>query len=760
MILGTAARRAGAPGGMGRFLIPAVCAALVLVWVVAVTGEAVARMNCVDGRACKRSQETVESRVYEFYGWYHNVGQALLHVSNLGIFGRMWWDLDAPSLEWPAGSNNEYLWAAGLWVGAIVTNDQTGLPDTLCTAAVYQQEFRPDPDDRLKTIYESWEGAANSGRYVDDDGDCSGPSGQLEGFDYFDEDPLDGVDNDIDGLVDEDYAAISQQMYRMEYEDTYEEDVNENPYNPADLHASLGLRVIQESYQWTSEKTDDFVGLSFSVINVGEETLRMAYVGFMVDADAGPDNPEIPYYIDDRGGFIDTIMVTPNPNNPTETDTLAISLCYMFDDPYGPDGNVATGYLGCMFLGHPTSDPDTLTPGNRPSAPTEVKVHAFRIWSSGAEDADSDRERYRFLRGPIPDQFQYPGCEYSADFPMYDEFDNDDDGETDEEDEWRVNIDRDAQSPQDWRLLLSAGPFTRIVPGDTLDFQYAFVMGEGLAGMLENAATVQQVYNGVWQEIPNCVGDQESLLLHWIADTPPPPPNQEMTAGDRFVRMEWDDYPEALEDPLTRIRDFYGYQIWKAVGWTRESNEPRDQDWQLILDIDRRDGGAELLEWDTGLDGIGKYCFVDNHVKNGFAYWYSVTAYDSTDEGYHYGKYSQRKTLVFPSSAVNSSLDDVIVVPNPYINHEYIARWNLWPDDADPTGEKICFQNLPKDSKVRIYSLGGELVKTLYTEAERMGGDACWNMISRNNQIIVSGVYLYHVDSPVGETIGKFAIIK
>jgi len=33
-------------------------------------------------------------------------------------------------------------------------------------------------------------------------------------------------------------------------------------------------------------------------------------------------------------------------------------------------------------------------------------------------------------------------------------------------------------------------------------------------------------------------------------------------------------------------------------------------------------------------------------------------------------------------------------------------------------------------------------------------------MISRNNQIIVSGVYLYHVDSPVGETIGKFVIIK
>ena len=75
----------------------------------------------------------------------------------------------------------------------------------------------------------------------------------------------------------------------------------------------------------------------------------------------------------------------------------------------------------------------------------------------------------------------------------------------------------------------------------------------------------------------------------------------------------------------------------------------------------------------------------------------------------------------------------------------------------DPTGEKICFQNLPRDAIVRIYSLGGELVETLYPDCRGpTGGDACWNLISRNDQIVVSGVYLYHVDSPVGEKIGKF----
>ena len=739
-------RTSGAPGRAERLIATAALCALVAALVASAAGGAAARMDT--GSRNGHNEVTVPpSRAISYYGWYHNVGQLLLHVSNLGYFGD--WpgstldDLGAPSAQWPAGSIDNYLYAAGIWVGGVVTNSQTGLPDTLVSAGVYQREYRPILEDPLKVIYDSWEGAANSGRWIDDDGDC-GDHVEI-GFEYFDEEWLDGLDNDGDGLVDEDYAAISQQMFRCEYEDTNEEDVNQGL--SSDFHHSLGLKVIQESYQWTSEQTDDFVGIDFTVVNIGEDTIRMAYVGFMVDADAGPEREDILYYVDDRGGFIDTLIINANPNDPSELDTLDITLAYMYDDPYGQDGNEALGYFGCMFLGHPTSNPDTLTPGNMPNAPTKVKVHAFEIWSSSGEDPDNDQDRYRFLRGQVH-------------YPLRNGIDDDLDGVIDNPEEWRVNIDRDADSPLDWRFMLSAGPFGEVVPGDTLSFQYAFVIGTGLEGMLQNAATVQQIYNGVTQEVPNCIGEPESVRIHWVADTPPPPPNQEITAGDGFVRIEWDDFPEDVEDALTRVRDFYGYQVWKAVGWTRESSEPRDQDWQLILDADRGNGGAELDTLDTGLQGVGKYSFVDHNVKSGFTYWYSVTAYDSTAEGYHFGKYSQNKTLVVPHSGVRGNLDDVRVVPNPYVNHEYMARWNLEPNEADPTGEKLCFQNLPKDSIVRIYSLGGELVQTLYPDAATEGGDACWNMISRNNQIIVSGVYLYHVDSPIGEQIGKFVIIK
>ncbi len=756
MIFGNAGKKKlGAPGRAERLLAVVLLAASAAVVVTTLSGVADARMSTADRERYEAKQRQLSSRIIQFTGWYHSVGQLLLHVSNYGFFGDWDTDVSAPSAEWPAGSGIEYLYAAGLWVGAI-TGDRAD-PDTLVSAAVYQIEFYPDPEDPLARIYETWEGAANSGRLFDDDNDCiQHVYDESNPFEWYDEDPLDGLDNDGDGLIDEDFAAVSQQMFRMDYYDTYEELANENA-TPGDEHTALGLKVTQESYQWTSDLTDDFVGIDYKVVNIGEDTLRMVYVGFMVDADAGPKSDDVPWYTDDEGGFIDTMVVSINPNNPTAFDTLSMSVAYMFDAPGGPDDDFAKGYFGCMFLGHPTVPASSVELGQLPDAPTQVRVHAFEIWSSGTEDPDNDRDRYRYLRGRDPDGPNGPG---SADYPEYDGVDDDLDGQIDEPDEWRINIDRNATTPQDYRFMLSAGPFREVEPGDTLEFQYAFVVGTGLAGMLRNAATAQQIYNGVTQTVATCEGEPESTLIHWVADTPPPPPNQEITAGDHFVRIDWDDSSESIEDPLTRLRDWYGYQVWKAVGWTRESTEPKDQDWELILDIDRSDHGAELADWDTGLEGIGKYSIVDTLVRNEFPYWYSVTSYDSTAEGYHFGKYSQSKTLVHPHSAVRASLDDVMVVPNPYVNHNYMAAWNLAPDETDPTGEKICFQNLPRDSVVRIYSLGGELVDTLYPNADQTGGDACWDLISRNDQIVTSGVYLYHVDSPVGDTVGKFVIIK
>ncbi|HMB69804.1 MAG TPA: hypothetical protein VKU85_10850, partial [bacterium] len=138
------------------------------------------------------NQPELPFRVDEFAGWFHDAGNVLLHVSNRGLFGRAGGDATSPSAEWPAGSNHEYLYGAGIWVGGVVT--RAGVQDTLVTAGLYQiGELRNwDPREGCGSppvgICSTFEGAPSGIRRFDDDGD--GRS---------DEDPLDGQDNDGDG---------------------------------------------------------------------------------------------------------------------------------------------------------------------------------------------------------------------------------------------------------------------------------------------------------------------------------------------------------------------------------------------------------------------------------------------------------------------------------------------------------------------------------------------------------------------------------
>jgi hypothetical protein len=199
--------------------------------------------------------------------------------------------------------------------------------------------------------------------------------------------------------------------------------------------------------------------------------------------------------------------------------------------------------------------------------------------------------------------------------------------------------------------------------------------------------------------------------------------------------------------------------------------------WRLIADFDT----TEISEIDTGQTGIGKYRFVDNRVQNGFWYWYGVTAYDfgtfsevtiQTTSGADstvlvrtgdpkYGKYSQNMQRVMPSPTPTQTLDDIYVAPNPYRGS---AAWDLAETNFEPTGRRIKFFNLPERATIRIYTLAGDHVQTIEHDNSRAAefGQTSWNLISKNNQDTVSGIYLYHVQSKIdgSEKIGKFVIIR
>jgi hypothetical protein len=102
----------------------------------------------------------------------------------------------------------------------------------------------------------------------------------------------------------------------------------------------------------------------------------------------------------------------------------------------------------------------------------------------------------------------------------------------------------------------------------------------------------------------------------------------------------------------------------------------------------------------------------------------------------------------------------VKVVPNPYLVRN---EWERHPDFR-----RLRFIDLPDKCTIRIYTLAGDLIKTIEHDAtnaragnipNQQGGDAEWDLLSAAGQKPAPGIYLFHVESELGTQIGKFAIV-
>lgn len=103
--------------------------------------------------------------------------------------------------------------------------------------------------------------------------------------------------------------------------------------------------------------------------------------------------------------------------------------------------------------------------------------------------------------------------------------------------------------------------------------------------------------------------------------------------------------------------------------------------------------------------------------------------------------------------AGNPDLGRVHTVPDPY----YVAS----TFDLSPTSKELQFVNLPTEATIRIYSLSGVLVDVVTHNDIAGGGRATWDLRNRSNQFVASGVYLYHVSTPDGDSaVGKFTVIN
>ena len=98
------------------------------------------------------------------------------------------------------------------------------------------------------------------------------------------------------------------------------------------------------------------------------------------------------------------------------------------------------------------------------------------------------------------------------------------------------------------------------------------------------------------------------------------------------------------------------------------------------------------------------------------------------------------------------SLDDIRVVPNPYI-----VRSGLELDENDA---RVMFTHLPAQCTIDIYTVAGRKVITLDHRGTDGAGYAYWDMRNREGQDVAYGVYVYVVKAGDMTHTGKLMVIR
>jgi hypothetical protein len=104
------------------------------------------------------------------------------------------------------------------------------------------------------------------------------------------------------------------------------------------------------------------------------------------------------------------------------------------------------------------------------------------------------------------------------------------------------------------------------------------------------------------------------------------------------------------------------------------------------------------------------------------------------------------------ATATSNDLTRVHTVPDPY----YVTSQFEQTTDT----KIIKFVNLPTDCIIRIYSSSGVLVSLLEHHSNQFGGAEDWNVRNRNNQVVASGVYFFHIESGDARRVGRFTVVN
>ncbi len=170
---------------------------------------------------------------------------------------------------------------------------------------------------------------------------------------------------------------------------------------------------------------------------------------------------------------------------------------------------------------------------------------------------------------------------------------------------------------------------------------------------------------------------------------------------------------------------------------------------------------AILLRGDAGLVQTWEFTFAtpaDNPIApvGGDVYFIGTSRPFAAEDVYTF----KTEAAKVEASAATNSLENIRVVPNPYVVTNAIEPLDL-QNPRDRGARRLYFDLLPQKCTIRIFTVTGELVDTIEHDSAMDNGQAFWDLSTRDNFPIAYGVYIYHVDAgPLGQKIGRFAVIK
>ncbi len=243
-----------------------------------------------------------------------------------------------------------------------------------------------------------------------------------------------------------------------------------------------------------------------------------------------------------------------------------------------------------------------------------------------------------------------------------------------------------------------------------------------------------QMYTG-WPLVKYDTSQYEPLSAppHGVYEVPVPFPAPviQVESDDRaHNRITWSNDVEQFHAPRLRAPLSY-YEVLKALDplgpWTRIDSVAKE---------------------DPRFFADGKYVAIDPSSRVGDSWYYSVRSVDSL--GGKSGLYNNITSLV-TQIGPTADLEHVVVVPNPLVVN---SPWK----NLGGTKDQIVFMRLPAKCTIRVYSYAGQLVATVPHEGQYTNE---YFQVTRNNQVLASGVYYFVVETPEGKrTWGKFVIIR